>query len=325
MYLPNSTKPQSKVIPHVFDLAIESLRVHLEVLQQAWPLEGWAVLHKARENYHPVISSGFFAQLCPEEGLERLIYQHWDKAAEYNDYMYRPLSEQEVVSLRSQLNDQLDVQYLFRIPLYDSRGEVVGLLVAACSDLPFYRWCTMCQRVSACVASVSLMVSLLDELGAAEVSLGAIDSSSFQDVESGVLNRAGWIYQLNISEATDKLNDKNSTSVFVVRLLEAAYEASDASIRDAAALVGGLVRGADVVGRIESNTFAIIANQANPFIAKRLHQRLVAALGCEEHHIGVGVANCSESPSLSERLQLARSRAQQLLGKAEVSTPKQAA
>jgi len=309
MHLPNKLELRSKVLPQVFDVANETLNLYFQILQQSWPLEGWAVLQKVNDGYQPLVVSGCFKALAPSDGVQQLLYQHWDRAAQYNEYMYRALSGEELATLRSQLNDEVNAHYLFRVALHDTKGEVVGQLLGACSDLPFYRWSSLCQHITACVHSMSMMVALLDELGAAEVSMAAATDSSFYDEETGVLNRAGWIYQLNMLETLSKKEEDKHISIFVVRLAESMNDTQDMKIKDVAKLLNGLIRGKDVLGRIENHTFAIIAQHANPFIAQRLQARLTNALACKEHDVGVGAAGWLEGDTLSARLRLAQARA----------------
>ena len=324
MHLQNAARVQSSVLPQVVGLATETLNVYLDMLQRSWPLEGWAVLQKVGDDYRLLTSLGCFRALCPDNGFEQLLHQHWGGAAGYDDYVYRPLLEQETASLRSQTDEVLHVKYLFRVALHDTKGEVVGQLMGACADLPFYRWSTLCDHVATCITSMALMVALLDELGAAEVSLAAIKNASFYDAESGVLNRADWIYQLNISETANQVQSNNHTSIFVVRLPEVFQHSDNLSVRDVASLIKSLVRGEDVVGRIEKNTFAIIATHGNAFVTQRLQTRLAYTLGCDDDEVGVGAASCEEGATLSARMQLALERANEAIA-ASTSASKQAA
>lgn len=325
MPLPSITRVRSDVLPQVIDLATETLEVYLNMLQQRWPLEGWVVLQKINDTYSPLTSSGCFMSLCPISGVEKLLYQHWEKAAEYNEYIYRALLEDEVVSLRSQLNDELKAQYLFRVALHNAKGEVVGQLLAACTDLPFYRWSNLCEYVSACVTSMSMMVALLDELGAATVSLAAVENASFYDTESGVLNRAGWIYRLNMLEAAVENHSELQASILVIRLTDRVNYTEQLGVGKVANLIKGLIRREDTVGRIENKAFGIIVKKANPYVAQRLQQNLMNALGCAASEVGVGYACYREGVSVGTRLQLAQARANEAMNGEKVAEPKQAA
>ena len=185
------------------------------------------------------------------------------------------------------INRQIVIGTYIGIPLLDSNDELFGTLCALHPQpLP--------EQVKAQQSILETLAHSFNTILRAHLSHGttgeAVAPETSRDTLTGTYNYRAWRQLLAQCEQACQ-DEGHTASVFAIRLDgEAGAAASDARLQKATRTIRGAIFSRDVLARVDSEAFAVLARQCDPASARIIKARVEASLAAAKVPASVGVA-----------------------------------
>ena len=263
----------------------------------------WIVLH-AEDHGYDVSSGKVFCWL--DSYCSRMIKGLGPRVA--------PKSNDVPAYHTAPIGQQVSIAAYIGVPMYQEDGTLFGTLCAVDPE-------PQPEKIADELPLIELLASMLSSIlhadlkAQAEIRLaGMADREAITDSLTGLYNRRGWDRLLEAEEARCQRYAYPACvlSIDLNNLTEVndkfGHAQGDATLMNVAAVLQQATRGSDVVARMESDEFAVLAVECDPAGGKALIKRIHRLMAERSITVSIGLAYRSAKSTLQSALEVADER-----------------